>query len=78
MTEGDIIKIGTTDVIIKGNNKGPMIFGESTNISKKEDTTASKTTDPKYSMPDGAHRDWHDLKSGNCNAWEQRTVRKSK
>jgi hypothetical protein len=57
MTEGDIIKIGTTDVIIKGNNKGPMIFGESTNISKKEDTTASKTTDPKYSMPDGAHRD---------------------
>jgi hypothetical protein len=28
-----------------------MIFGESANTSKKEDMTASKTADPKYSMP---------------------------
>jgi hypothetical protein len=28
-----------------------MIFGESANASKKEDTVASKTADPKYSMP---------------------------
>jgi hypothetical protein len=28
-----------------------MIFSESANISKKEDTTINKTADPKYSMP---------------------------
>jgi hypothetical protein len=25
-TNGDIIKIGTIDVVIQGNNEGPMIF----------------------------------------------------
>jgi hypothetical protein len=50
-TEGDIVKIGTTDVIVKINNEGPLIFGESAHTSKKEDTTANKTADPKYSMP---------------------------
>jgi hypothetical protein len=28
-----------------------MIFGESANTSKKEDTTINKTSNPKYSMP---------------------------
>jgi hypothetical protein len=47
----NIIKIGTVDVVIQENNEGPMIFGESANTTKKEDTTAIKTADPKYSMP---------------------------
>jgi hypothetical protein len=50
-TKKDIIKIGTADVIIQENNEGLMIFGESTNTTKKEDTIAIKTIDPKYSMP---------------------------
>jgi hypothetical protein len=50
-TKKDIIKIGTAGVIIQENNEGPMIFGESANTTKKEDTTAIKTADPKYSMP---------------------------
>jgi hypothetical protein len=50
-TKGDIIKIGTTDVVIQENNEGPMIFGESADTSKKEDMTVNKTIDPKYSMP---------------------------
>ena len=37
-TKKDIIKIGTADVVIQEDNKGPMIFGESANITKKEDT----------------------------------------
>ena len=49
-TIGDIIKIGTIDVVIQGNNEGSMIFGRSTNTSKEEHTTASKTVDPRYSM----------------------------
>jgi hypothetical protein len=49
-TKKDIIKIGTADVVIQGNNKGPMIFGESANTTKK-DTVTIKTADPKYSMP---------------------------
>jgi hypothetical protein len=47
----DIIKIGTADVVIQGDNKGPMIFGESANTTKKEDKVTIKTADPKYSMP---------------------------
>jgi hypothetical protein len=50
-TKKDIIKIGTSDVIIQENNEGPMIFGESANTTKKEDTADIKTVDPKYSMP---------------------------
>jgi hypothetical protein len=50
-TKKDIIKIGTTDVVIQEDNKGSMIFGESTNTTKKEDTANIKTADPKYSMP---------------------------
>jgi hypothetical protein len=34
-TKKDIIKIGTTDVVIQENNEGPMIFGESANTTKK-------------------------------------------
>jgi hypothetical protein len=50
-TKKDIIKIGTADVVIQEDNKGPMIFGESANTAKKEDTTTIKAADPKYSMP---------------------------
>jgi hypothetical protein len=50
-TKKDIIKIGTADVVIQGDNKGPMIFGESANTTNKEDTVTIKTADPKYSMP---------------------------
>jgi hypothetical protein len=50
-TKKDIIKIGIADVIIQENNEGPMIIGESANTTKKEDTAAIKTADPKYSMP---------------------------
>jgi hypothetical protein len=50
-TKKDIIKIGTADVVIQEDIKGPIIFGESANTAKKEDTTTIKTADPKYSMP---------------------------
>jgi hypothetical protein len=50
-TKKDIIKIGTVDVVIQKESEGPMIFGESANTNKTEDTTASKIADPKYSMP---------------------------
>jgi hypothetical protein len=49
-TKKDIIKIGTADVIIQ-ESEGSMIFGESANTNKTEDTTVNKTADPKYSMP---------------------------
>jgi hypothetical protein len=51
MIKGDIIKIGTTDIVVQQNNEGTMIFGESANTNKKEGTTVNKTADPKYSMP---------------------------
>jgi hypothetical protein len=50
-TKKDVIKIGTADVVIQEDNKGPMIFGESANTTKKEDMATIKTADPKYSMP---------------------------
>jgi hypothetical protein len=50
-TKKDIIKIGTTDVVIQKESEGPMIFGESANTNKTEDTTTFKIADPKYSMP---------------------------
>jgi hypothetical protein len=50
-TKKDIIKIGTADIIIQEDNEGPMIFGESANTTKKQDTATIKTADPKYSMP---------------------------
>jgi hypothetical protein len=50
-TKKDVIKIGTADVVIQEDNKGPIIFGESAKTTKKEDTTIIKTADPKYSMP---------------------------
>jgi hypothetical protein len=49
-TKKDIIKIGTADVVIQGDNKRPMIFGESANTTEKN-TATIKTVDPKYSMP---------------------------
>jgi hypothetical protein len=50
-TKKGIIKIGTAEVIVQKNNEGPMIFGESANTTKKEDTATIKAVDPKYSMP---------------------------
>jgi hypothetical protein len=50
-TKKDIIKIGTADVIMQKESEGPMIFGESANTNKIEDTAAIKIVDPKYSMP---------------------------
>jgi hypothetical protein len=50
-TKKDIIKIGTTDVVIQKESEGPMIFGESANTNKTEDTATIKIADPKYSMP---------------------------
>jgi hypothetical protein len=50
-TKKDIIKIGTTNVVIQIESEGPMIFDESANTTKKEDTATIKTVDPKYSMP---------------------------
>jgi hypothetical protein len=47
-TKGDIIKIGTTDVVIQGNNEGQMIFGKSANTGKEEGIGVAN---PKYSMP---------------------------
>jgi hypothetical protein len=49
--KGDVIKIGTTNVVVQQNNEGPMIVGESANTNKKEGMTVNKTADPKYSMP---------------------------
>jgi hypothetical protein len=51
ITKKGIIKIGTTDVVIQKESEGPMIFGESANTNKTEDTVAIKIADPKYSMP---------------------------
>jgi hypothetical protein len=51
MIKEDVIKIGTTDVVVQQNNEGPMIFGELANTNKKEDTAVNRTADPKYSMP---------------------------
>jgi hypothetical protein len=50
-TKKDIIKIGTTDIVIEKESEGMMIFGESANTNKIEDTAAFKIADPKYSMP---------------------------
>jgi hypothetical protein len=49
---GDIIKIGITDIVIQGNNEGLIIFGKSTKLDKGKDMIpTSKTIEPKYSMP---------------------------
>jgi hypothetical protein len=51
-TTKDVIKIGTTCVIIKSNNEGSMIFGESAKTNEENDKVATdKLPDPKYSMP---------------------------
>jgi hypothetical protein len=53
-TKGDIIKIGTTDVVIQENKDGPMIFGES---AKKKIQLPTKQPIQNTPCPDGAHRD---------------------
>jgi hypothetical protein len=50
-TKGDIIKIGTTDVDIQGNNERLMIFGKSVKTDEGKDIGATrKASDPEYSM----------------------------
>jgi hypothetical protein len=45
-TNEDIIKISTTNVIIQGNNEGPMLFGKSAKIDEGKDIrTTSRTSD---------------------------------
>jgi hypothetical protein len=62
-TRGNIIKIGTSDVVIKGNNKRPMIFGKSAKTNEGEDIGAtSKAADQKW-CPSGLTRS----QSTNCN-----------
>jgi hypothetical protein len=52
MTKWDFIKIGTTYVVMQGNNEGRMIFGKPTNTGEEEeDMAASEAADPKYFMP---------------------------
>jgi hypothetical protein len=41
-TKKNIIKVGTADVVIQEDNKGPMIFGESANTTKKKRRLPSK------------------------------------
>jgi hypothetical protein len=53
----DIIKIGTTYVVVQKDNEGPMIFVESANTSKREDTTDVKQPIQNTPCPDSAHRD---------------------
>ena len=60
MTTGDVIKIGTTYIIINGKNEGPITFGESSKTNEEKDKGAtSKMYDPIQSTPylDGVHRD---------------------
>jgi hypothetical protein len=56
-TKGDILKIGTTNVVIQENNEGPMIFGESANTRKKEDMAVNKQSIQKTPCPNCAHWD---------------------
>ena len=43
-TKKDIIKIGTTDVVIQKESEGPMIFGES--VPKEKITTPKSKGEP--------------------------------
>jgi hypothetical protein len=56
-TKKDIIKIGTADVVIQKESEGPMIFVESANTTKKEDTATIKTAIQNIPCLDGAQRD---------------------
>jgi hypothetical protein len=56
-TKKDIIKIGTADVVIQEDNKGPMIFGELANTTKKKIWLPSKQPIQNTPCLDGAQRD---------------------
>jgi hypothetical protein len=56
MIKGDVIKIGTTVVVVQQNNEGSIFFGESANTNKKEDTTVNKIVENTPCL-DGAHCD---------------------
>jgi hypothetical protein len=51
------MKIGITEVIVKRNNEGTMIFGESANSSKKKIRLPAKQPTQNTPCPDGVHRD---------------------
>jgi hypothetical protein len=61
MIVGDVIKVGTTDVVIKANNEGPMTLGESAKgkeVSTTSDNKASsKVHNQSILCSDGAHYD---------------------
>ena len=66
-TAGDVIKVGTNNLVFNGDYKGPMIFGKLVNsvnsvassptkTANKHEASSSKAVtklppDPKYSMP---------------------------
>jgi hypothetical protein len=57
MTGGDIIKIGTIDVVVQGNNEGPMMFGKSTKTNEEKDTGETiKQLTQNTPYFDGVHR----------------------
>jgi hypothetical protein len=56
-TNGDIIKIGTTDVVIQGNNEGTMIFGKSAKTDMERDTEQQvKQLTRSTPFPNGVHQ----------------------
>jgi hypothetical protein len=56
-TKKDIIKIGTTDIVIQKESEGPMIFGESANTTKKKIRLPSKQLIQNTPCLDGVQRD---------------------
>jgi hypothetical protein len=57
-TIGDIIKIGTTEVIINGNNEGPMNIGKSAETNEEKIRLLPlKQLTPNTSCLGGAHWD---------------------
>jgi hypothetical protein len=56
-TKRDIIKIGTTDVVIQGNDEGPMIFVNRPIQARRKTQLPAKQLTQDTLCPDGAHRD---------------------
>jgi hypothetical protein len=53
----DIIKIGTTDIVIQGNNEGSMIYCKSPKTNEEKDTGATtKQLTRNTPCPDDVHR----------------------
>jgi hypothetical protein len=57
-TNGDIIKIGTTDVVIQWNHEGPMILGKSAKTTRRKTQEQQvKQVTQSTPCPDDAHQD---------------------